>query len=151
MFPKRPRLSGDPVRTFEMGVRVHGHPGPFLALGVRLGLKAREVLGARGYFDMEVEVGCPLRTPYSCMIDGVMAATGCTPGKKNLKVKRSSSPYLRARSGEGREVVLRPREELWVELTKGFPMEEAPKLAEEVLQLPEDRAIEIACKEGDSG
>lgn len=142
MFPRRPRLSSDPARLFEMGVRVHGHPGPFLALGVRLGLKARELLGARGYFDMEVEVGCPLRTPYSCMIDGVMAATGCTPGKRNLKARRSSSPYLRARDKEGREVVLKPKDKLWARLTGGFPMEEAPRLAEEVLQLPEDEVME---------
>ncbi len=64
----------------------HGHAGPFLLLGIRLGLIAVEKLGADGRMKkLTAEVHCPLRTPYSCMLDGIQVSTGCTLGKRNLR------------------------------------------------------------------
>jgi len=111
---------------------------------VRLGLKAREALGAKGYFDIEVEVRCPLRTPYSCIVDGVVAATGCTPGKGNLSLVESALPEVVARSRAGRAVSVRPRRALWKRLCSGFPEEEMPSLAEEIISAPEGEVVEAA-------
>jgi len=113
-----------------------------LALGVRLGLKAREALEAKGYFDLEVEVRCPLRPPYSCVVDGVMVATGCTPGKGNLKAVESNSPSVIARSKGGGEVLVKPRRSLWERLCGGFPAEEMPRMAEEIISSPEAEVLE---------
>ncbi|MGQ9730456.1 MAG: formylmethanofuran dehydrogenase subunit E family protein [Candidatus Zipacnadales bacterium] len=64
----------------------HGHIGPFVILGYRLGVRAREVLGTPKYFGMKVTVKGPHTTPYTCLLDGLQMATGCTLGKGNIKL-----------------------------------------------------------------
>lgn len=72
---------------FALGVRFHGHPGPFLALGIRMGLLALSLLGSRGHRGIVAEVETGTKPPISCMVDGVQVSTGCTMGKGNLSVK----------------------------------------------------------------
>ncbi|OYT43369.1 hypothetical protein B6U84_06045 [Candidatus Bathyarchaeota archaeon ex4484_40] len=67
-------------------VRFHGHLGPFLALGLKAGLYAVEVLG-RDPFKMKAVVGTEPRPPRSCFVDGVQITTGCTMGKRNITLK----------------------------------------------------------------
>lgn len=64
---------------------LHGHLGPFLALGVRAGLRAIEILG-RSPMEMLATVFLVRRVPYTCFLDGVQITTGCTLGKGNLRV-----------------------------------------------------------------
>jgi formylmethanofuran dehydrogenase subunit E len=66
----------------------HGHLGPFLVLGLRMGLIAlRELCKNVNNDDLRVIVNIPLSTPYSCIIDGVQIATRCTIGNGKLKLK----------------------------------------------------------------
>lgn len=62
----------------------HGHLGPYVIAGYRLGTAALRRLGATKYFRIRAEVWCPDRPPPSCAIDGVQVATGCTLGKQNI-------------------------------------------------------------------
>ncbi len=62
----------------------HGHIGPWLALGLRAGLLARRRL-TRNPFQLRAVVRCPERRPYTCFIDGVQFASGCTMGKGNIR------------------------------------------------------------------
>jgi formylmethanofuran dehydrogenase subunit E len=39
--------------------------------------------------DLEVIHRCPLQVQYSCMADGLSAATGASPGKLNLRIEES--------------------------------------------------------------
>jgi len=61
----------------------HGHRCPFMPIGYRMGIVAMRELGIgktgdHGAFALsEMGVG----HPQTCMMDGVMAATGCTYGK----------------------------------------------------------------------
>ncbi len=64
----------------------HGHIGPYVVLGYKMGLMARDILGSPGYFDMTVDVQSPLTPPASCLIDGIQLGSGCTTGKRNLTV-----------------------------------------------------------------
>ncbi|MGQ9699512.1 MAG: FmdE family protein [Candidatus Bipolaricaulaceae bacterium] len=71
---------------FALGVRFHGHPGPFLALGIRMGLLALELLGSPGYVGITAQVETGTQPPISCLVDGIQISTGCTAGKGNLKI-----------------------------------------------------------------
>jgi len=119
MSPKHPGL--------EAAVRFHGHLGPWLALGLKAGLRARRELGASP-FELTAYVFCPARTPYSCFIDGVQVGSGCTLGKGNVRHVRASacrvefvrdggrsSPSGACRLGPAR-LVFRLRPEVWAEL-----------------------------------
>ena len=65
--------------------RFHGHIGPFLAIGLRMGLLANEMLG-RDPFETTARVTVEPRPPKSCLVDGIQFVTGCTLGKGNIEV-----------------------------------------------------------------
>jgi formylmethanofuran dehydrogenase subunit E len=69
----------------------HGHLGPFLVLGVRMGLVGVRELGAKENAEkLHVTVMLNYSVPFSCVIDGIQVATKCTVGNKKLRVKNSS-------------------------------------------------------------
>ena len=67
-------------------IEFHGHDGPFMTLGLRMGLTALEMLDCKGWFDLKCEVRLAWNPPDSCVIDGIQCSTGCTMGKKNITV-----------------------------------------------------------------
>jgi len=67
----------------QEGKRFHGHLGPYLVLGLKAGMLAREQLHATP-FKMKAHVTLKLEKPVSCFIDGVQVSSGCTMGKRNI-------------------------------------------------------------------
>jgi formylmethanofuran dehydrogenase subunit E len=82
----------DPAELLPLGVRLHGHKGPFLALGLRMGLLALRLLGSPGFTGITAEAHTGTEPPISCLVDGIQIATGCTPGKGNLRVLPGGRP-----------------------------------------------------------
>jgi len=73
-----------PVTIAELE-RFHGHVGPNVALGARMGEHAVTARGIPKYFGLTVVVECGAEPPASCIIDGLQFATGATMGKKNIQ------------------------------------------------------------------
>jgi formylmethanofuran dehydrogenase subunit E len=69
----------------------HGHIGPWLSLGMRLGVAAMERTSARSHFGVTVDIRCPPAPPHSCLIDGLQLSTGATYGKQNIAAGASST------------------------------------------------------------
>jgi formylmethanofuran dehydrogenase subunit E len=94
----------------DRGVRVHGHLGPFLIAGIRMGLLALELLGSPGYVGIRAESDAGSITPLSCLNDGIQIGSGCTAGKGNLTITDARRPRVRFHvdQGEGVEIALRP-------------------------------------------
>ncbi len=65
----------------------HGHLGPFLVIGVRMGLVALKHFGENS--SLKVSVKVPLSPPFSCVIDGIQASTRCTVGNQRLRFESS--------------------------------------------------------------
>jgi formylmethanofuran dehydrogenase subunit E len=63
--------------------RFHGHLGPFVVIGYRMGTIARKKL--EGKIDAVVFTGT--KVPLSCIIDGIQFASSCTLGKGNISVE----------------------------------------------------------------
>lgn len=68
-------------------IAFHGHGGPWAALGYRAGLLARATLEPREMHGISAIVTLKYERPYSCFLDGLQLASGCTIGKKNLTFK----------------------------------------------------------------
>jgi len=120
----------DPKELFLLGARFHGHPGPFLALGIRMGLLALSLLESRGHRGIAAEVETGTKPPISCIVDGIQVSTGCTTGKGNLSVKPLGKPAA-VFSANGKRVRIEVRPEWLSRLEKlGAP----DPLADEVLQ-----------------
>ena len=59
---------------------LHEHLGAYSVIGVKMGLRAAELLNAPQHA-MKVTSHVPAGPPVSCLNDGVIVATGCTPGR----------------------------------------------------------------------
>jgi len=72
--------------------KLHGHLGPFLVIGVRMGDAAKSYLAAddNNIRRLHVSIKTPLSTPFSCVIDGIQASTSCTVGNQRLKIEKSA-------------------------------------------------------------
>ena len=79
--------------------RFHGHLGPFIVLGYRMGRHALNALKANP-FELKAQVFCSGVTPQSCLADGVQLGSGCTLGKGNIEVIRSESVSCTFCAGE---------------------------------------------------
>ena len=71
----------------EAAVRLHGHGGPFMVVGLRIGLEALNVLDARGWFDIKCKAELRWAPPDACVLDGIQVSTGCTLGKHNIEIE----------------------------------------------------------------
>lgn len=68
----------------------HGHFGPFLTLGVRMGLIGlRELRVTEDETQLHVTAMLDDALPFSCMLDGLQTSTKCTVGNKRLAWKES--------------------------------------------------------------
>ena len=68
-------------------IEFHGHGGPFMVVGLRMGLMALEKLDANGWFDLSCRARLHWGPPDSCVLDGIQISTGCTMGKHNIEVE----------------------------------------------------------------
>ena len=81
--------------SLEEAIRLHGHKGPWLIIGYRVGLRAREILKPKNFFSLHCIVYTPIKTPYTCAIDGIQASTQCTIGKLNIELRESNVDNIR--------------------------------------------------------
>jgi formylmethanofuran dehydrogenase subunit E len=74
-----------------LGARVHGAFGPFIPVGIRIGLDAVDKLKAdpRG---LTVTYYNGTKPPCPCVADGVMIATQTSPGQGTLQISPEKAP-----------------------------------------------------------
>ncbi|MCW3981847.1 MAG: formylmethanofuran dehydrogenase subunit E family protein [Candidatus Bathyarchaeota archaeon] len=72
----------------------HGHFGPFLVIGVRIGLIGKKHMEGSAFDSVRVKASLPLRVPFSCVVDGIQVSTRCTIGNQRLSVENSEEVYV---------------------------------------------------------
>lgn len=88
--------------------RFHGHLGPYLVVGYRMGLIANSILN-NDPFSKKVIVETGVKPPLSCIIDGIQIGSGCTLGKGNISVQSKGIPKaLFSCDRKHVEIVLKP-------------------------------------------
>ncbi|HEY3420820.1 MAG TPA: formylmethanofuran dehydrogenase subunit E family protein [Methanomassiliicoccales archaeon] len=70
--------------------RFHGHLGPYVVVGYRMGMIARPRFGHK----LQAVVFTGRHPPMSCLIDGIQLSTGCTMGKNNIAVRDGHLPVV---------------------------------------------------------
>ena len=75
----------------RLGEGVHGGYGSLIAVGVRIGLDARERLSAQAR-DLDVTNSDGEKTPCACVLDGIMKASAASPGQGSLRVATLPAP-----------------------------------------------------------
>jgi formylmethanofuran dehydrogenase subunit E len=96
----------------KYAVQFHGHLGPMLTFGARMGMAALVAVDAKGYFDMEVTCEGPFaKPPESCFLDGIQISTGATLGKRNLQWIESETIVVHIKNiRSGKTAELKPKE-----------------------------------------
>jgi len=131
------------VSLIKKAADFHGHLGPFLVLGVRMGFVGVRELGAKENAEkLRVTVMSKYSVPFSCVIDGLQVATGCTIGNKKLRVRNSSgiAAEFELQNGEQVTVTVNPAmfNKLKHELrSENVSSEELRELAQFVASTPE--------------
>jgi formylmethanofuran dehydrogenase subunit E len=78
-------------------IEFHGHLGPYLIVGMKMGELSNELLGKEagagtGQSQKKVIVKTGTKPPISCIIDGIQYVSGCTLGKGNIEVINLQKP-----------------------------------------------------------
>jgi len=73
------------MKQLETIERFHGHLGPYVVLGYRMGLIANDKLGEDPFCKNAI-VYTGNSPPISCLVDGIQLSSGCTLGKGNIEV-----------------------------------------------------------------
>ena len=107
--PDYHRQPSDPAWLAQV-VQLHGHLGPSVVAGARMGMIGLHAVGAKGDFDVEVTCEGPLaQPPQACFLDGIQAATGATLGKRTLNWVQADKLVVRVRNTQnGKTVELQP-------------------------------------------
>lgn len=93
-------LTSVPRDLLEKAVGLHGHLGPFLVLGLKMGLKARNTIGK----PVACEVALRGEKPYLCAVDGLKTVVD-----GSVAVKNGDGLSAWFRSANGSQLVLRVR------------------------------------------
>ncbi len=136
-------MAGDgPEEALRLLERFHGHLGPYLVLGYRMGVAARRELCA-GPFDLVAEVCSGRSPPMSCMADGIQVGAGCTTGKGTLRVRgeRRCEAMFMTRGGRGLRARVLP--EALGRINVGATEAEVVALSRELMVEPEERLLAI--------
>jgi len=145
-------LDPELMKIVKKATDFHGHLGPFLVIGVRLGLIGIRELGLKKN-DEKLHVTAMLRNsvPFSCVLDGIQVTTKCTIGNKKIRLKSSVGIAAKFELPTGRQVTIevnptafeRLKNEL---LRESFSSEEVRKLAQIVASMPEEELFIIGSK-----
>jgi len=145
---------------FDLAREFHGHKCPAMPMGLRAGRAALAALGVERSQDKELFVEAELGKGHAaaCFVDGVMAATGCTYGKANIRklyYNKMAITLINQRDGRAVRVSVKPdffakalASPFVQQRSKGVPPQEIPAeivdpQVERVLSLPEEAFLDI--------
>jgi len=79
--------------TIEFARKLHGHVGPFLVIGLKMGIAAKKALKVSDAECtlLKAQVAVPLHPPFSCLLDGIQVATTCTVSNQRLKIENAEN------------------------------------------------------------
>lgn len=141
----------DEEKKLELAIKnaekLHGHLGPFLVIGVRMGKTAQKNLNTNTVENkLRATVKIPLSPPFSCVLDGIQATTKCTVGNQKLRIENSqkeiTARFELQNSDKTMKISVNPKmvEELINRLSKGVSDRE---LAWKIAHTPESQLFTI--------
>jgi formylmethanofuran dehydrogenase subunit E len=138
----------EPTNWWNEIKQAHGHVGPWNVFGWRMGKAAlRELNATWGQHELDVICYVPLKTPYSCLADGLVVGTGNSIGRLDIRLGEVMTladihVNVRHKDGTGPVLLLKPKVE-YLEKIRSQPDEQLEALAHECGQLPEEKLFAI--------
>jgi len=129
------KLNSDMEQILSKAIEMHGHLGPFLVIGVKMGLLAERLLGEKARI---CEFKTIKRIPYLCAVDGIKAVIG----ENAVIVKEGNGINATFRGTHGKEVVLEIKKSI-VEKYVNVPWERCEESAHEILLEDEKNLLDV--------
>ncbi|HEC80924.1 MAG TPA: hypothetical protein ENI42_00655 [Thermoplasmatales archaeon] len=126
--------------TLKRIEQFHGHLGPYVVLGYRMGIIANKFLGENP-FKKTVTLLTGTKPPISCIIDGVQLSSGCTLGKGNVNVIDEQQPTARFKDENGKLLDISVKPEIIEEIEKAF--KEKKDVTETLFKKTDDELFEM--------
>ena len=127
-------------------VQFHGHLGPFLILGIRMGVIARSMLKAQNHDGLTAIMFVNPRPPMSCTVDGVQVSSGCTLGKGTIRISESTDRVAGEFHAGNRTCTVMVKPELlnwYLDGLRNATEKEVLEMAEAVLARPDEELFQI--------
>lgn len=127
-------MEEDTQKLLDKAVSTHGHLGPFLVMGLRMGLLAKKAFGEVPF---RCEVETVFKKPYICAIDGIKAVMG----NNGIDVKKGKGLNAKFSAVDGQEVSIKVRDSV-LEKNAKVTWDTCEKFA---LDLMRSEGVEIFC------
>ena len=137
----------DLTSTIEYARKIHGHVGPFLVIGLRMGIAAKKALDISDaeQTHLRAKVTVPLNPPFSCLLDGVQVSTTCTIGNQRLQfenVKTIQATFQSEKTSKKVKITL--NQQFWEQLEQKLAQDKLDEaFAWELAKLPENQLFII--------
>jgi formylmethanofuran dehydrogenase subunit E len=119
----------------------HGHLGPYLVIGYRMGKIANDIL-SKDPFSKDVIVDTGTKPPMSCIIDGIQFSSGCTLGKGNISVKNKGIAKAHfAYNGKNVRIVLKPN--IQKDIDTNVIKENMISYSKKIYRIPDEELFDI--------
>ena len=128
--------------SLKEAIKFHGHLGPYVVLGFRMGLIANEKLG-KDAFCKNAIVMTGNQPPISCIIDGVQLSSGCTLGKGNIKVENKEIAKAIFSNKNGDKIVIKLRDEIKNDIDTNVNNENMIKYSENLYKKSDSELFEF--------
>lgn len=138
----------EPTNWWNEIKQAHGHVGPWNVLGWRMGKATlREFNAAWGQHEVDIICYIPLKTPYSCIADGLVVGTGNSLGRLDIRLGEVMTladvhVSVRRKDGIGPVLLLKPKME-YLEKIRSQPDDQMESLARECGRLSEEKLFTI--------
>ena len=137
----------DLISTIEFARKIHGHVGPFLVIGLRMGIAAKKVLDISDseQAHLRAQVTVPLNPPFSCLLDGVQVSTTCTIGNQRLEFENVKTIQATFQSEKTmKKVKIKIKQQFWEQLEQKHVQNRLDEaFAWEIARMPESHLFEI--------
>ena len=121
-------------KLLEEAVKLHGHLGPFLVLGLRMSLRAKEILGEK---PQRAEVETINSKPFLCVVDGIKAIMG----NDAVTVREGNSLVAKFSKVNGEEIIIKVKQPI-IDKHARVPWERCKEYAYEVMRSKDEDLFE---------
>ena len=131
----------------EYAGKLHGHIGPFLIIGLKMGIAAKKALGIsdKEQIHLIAQVTVPLNPPFSCLLDGIQVSTTCTVGNQRLQIKNEKTIQATFQAeNSSKKVKITLNQQFWEQLEQKRAQDKLDEAsAWELAKIPENQLFRI--------
>lgn len=123
----------------------HGHVGPYVLIGYKMGQIANKELG-KNPFSKNAVIFTGTSPPISCIVDGVQISSGCTLGKGNIIIKDENIAKAEFSNKSGKKISIELNKEIRDEIDNNVTEENLFSYSENLFSRPNKELFKISKK-----